>query len=130
MPLIDVTSVLIDPDFAQRINVTRRAQIIDVNGRTVITPTALTPIGVVEPEVPPDFALEADMARDQTDIFVAAFKFKFLGPTDLGGGTTTQPDLITWQGTTYMVKKVLDWTQYGAGWSAAICQIEVPIGGG
>ena len=126
MPFVDVANDLLrDPDFAQTLQVVRQVQTVDGNGMTQITPTPVSPapIGVVVPGVPSDVVLDADYEHNLSDISVYAADFRFLGPT-----ASTQPDQVIWQGVTYLVKAVVDFTQFGAGYSLAICRAESLLG--
>lgn len=122
MPQLDVTDILLDPDFADVIHVTRRPYTIDVNGRPVITPQLLCPIGVITQGTPKGFEQQPDAQVGKAMITVHAFEFQFY-EVETGKASSFQPDLITYNGSIYTVTKVYNWSRYGKGFTA--CQAEL-----
>ena len=118
MPMLDVSDVLLDPDFCETFTVTRRATTVGTNGRTVTTTTTLTPVGVVTPESPDPFQLETDYEH-------AKNRLSIITPTELYAATSAYlPDLITWQNSTYVVKRVSIFQSFGSGFFEAEAELQ------
>lgn len=125
MPLLDVTDLLLDPDFVETIEVIRTTQDVNDRGRVDAKPVTLTPIGSIQPDHPEPVEITDDAERTKSRITVHAYNFRFLGPTD-----TTSPDKVRFQGKDYLVMRVLDWSRFGKGFTAAECEIQAPVGSG
>ena len=110
MPQLDVSFLLLDPMFSDSFTCTRRAESVDGNGRPVITPT-ITPNlrGVITQEDPSDLD-RADDADRVPRVITLITKVQIQG-SSLG----YKPDLITWDGTDYLVTSVKPYSRYGAG---------------
>jgi len=124
MPDLDVSFVLTDPMLADTFSVKRRQDTIDGDG--VTTPTVTSTIttfpgttvplcGVVTQEEPAELMRNPDAQLAPRIIFVAS-TFGFRGVSVSADGLTTyQPDIIVWNGSEYLVKKVLPYSRYGFG---------------
>lgn len=120
MPFLDVSDVLLDPDFASRFDIKRRAETVGSNGRPVVTETLIKKqVGVFTVASPNDLdrlSEEDRMGRN----FVLVTKARLLGPSQSAAGVKYKPDLVVWQGNSYIVKTMEPYTQYGAGFVQAI----------
>lgn len=117
MPLLDVSEILSDPDFADDIIITRSQRSVDNNGRTVDTPGTYFTYGNCQP------AREAQLHQLPDTERIGSF-ISIVTPFRLFALTaTTAPDLVTWKGQFYRVKIVRDWSAYGNGFVEAICEL-------
>jgi hypothetical protein len=121
MAYLDVSSVLLNPVFANKFRVTRRQQGISVKGRVEIVPTIFNNVvGVVTVAHGNDLERlpeEQRMGRN----FVIVTKFRLRGPSGvIALGTQFLSDLILWEGDEHEVKVVEPYTKYGAGFIQAI----------
>lgn len=111
MPLLDVSFMTSDPMLADTFTVTRRTDVVDDKGRT--TPTTVATfndvVGVVTQQDPADLMRRDDGQMVPRMIFVAS-TFLFRGAT-----AGFQPDIITWNGTAYTIKHVMNYSRFGAG---------------
>lgn len=117
MPLLDVSEILADPDFAadDGFAVTRRVATANTYGETTITETAYTAAGVV-------LAGGGDTLTTLQDAQQAASTIEIYTPFKLVVATgTTLADLVEWQGTIYVVSAIQDWGAFGAGFYHATC---------
>lgn len=118
MPLLDVTEVLLDPDFADMSLVChRQIQSVDQDNFPTNTPQSIPFTGVVTV----DRSLEAKrMAAGQTIngaiLIVTQFHLT-------QGRPGLDADVVTYQGRNYRVTFVDPYTAYGAGFVQAHCEL-------
>lgn len=117
MPLLDVTEVLLDPDFCEELVVKRRTQVVDNRGIASYLEQILNPIGVVTQGNPASVQRAADYTVAKGNILVHAYAFVFQEPMEDGAC-----DIVLWNGNNYMVRKSYDWSTYGVGFTAAECE--------
>lgn len=115
MPLLDVSELLLDPDFCQPLTIERRTENTGTDGRNhaglqIITPK---PYGVI---LPVDTAIggnamerEPDMEYRGSAIEVIT-RFRIQGPAP-----GAHPDVIIHDGSRFVVTIVNSLAQYGAG---------------
>ena len=119
MPLLDVSEVLFDPDFADDTLICRRStQTIDVHGRPQFTSADETFTGVV---VPTKSLLLERLAESEVQRGSVTCITTYRLTT---GGGSTEADILVWQGTEYTVVNTDDWSTYGAGFIAATCNLK------
>ncbi len=123
-PFLDVSDVLLDPDFADTVTVLRRAQTVDIHGRAVITESSIPNVlGVVTLLDPNKLVRTPEYTQaPRTISFVT--KARLYGPAEVpgSGGSVYQPDYIQWEGNTFLVTSVLPYTRYGAGFVEATAE--------
>ncbi len=115
MALLDVDSVLLDPDFLDNFIVQRRMETVDNNGYSQLSTTSYTAVGVVNPIAPNDLDRQAGYQVMGRTISVVT-KFALRGEV-----TGEQPDIVLWRGNHYVVKAINLYPQYGAGFIEAEC---------
>lgn len=114
MPFLDVSSVLLDPDFADRFTVIRRVESVSDYGRRVLSLTNLPAVGVVTMASPDDLKrVPEGQTFDRTLSIVSKFPF-------FGASVGYQPDLVLWYGDLYIVVALDPYPQFGAGFSQVI----------
>lgn len=117
MPLLDVSDVLTDPDFADVLTVTRVSSVVGDNGRPVPSLQSEQFVGVVTQADGETFERFADAARVAGSITVTTpFALRVLG-------ANYDADIVTdATGRQFTVVAVADYSRYGAGFVAALCQ--------
>lgn len=117
MPLLDVTSVLFDPDFADAFVVRRRVDGVDTHGRSNPTETVLPDVvGVITAASPNDLdRREGYQASTRSISIVTAFPLF----TETNG---RQPDIVVWAGSNFVVKHVDLYPRFGAGFFQVECE--------
>lgn len=115
MPNLDVSDILLDPDFCEQLTVQRRA-ITMTKGRATTTSTTISPApyGVV-------FSITGDLLRasDQQNMpatIVVHTPFRLRGASP-----GYEPDLVIWNGDNYAVTALDNFSRYGSGFVAATC---------
>lgn len=123
MPGLDVSDVLLDPDFISKgIDCKRTAVIVGNNGRPQTTVTNHKFNGVVTS----NDGFKLDRRPDGTVIKGAINIHTRFVLTE--GDASHQADEITWLGREYIVSQTLPNLQYGRGFIKAICILK-PISG-
>lgn len=122
MPNLDVSDVLLDPDFMSRgLICTRIAVVSGDNGRSKKTETVHKFNAVVttnsgdKMDRKPDGAIITGAINLHTRFILSE------------GDANSQADEIEWQGRKYIVSQVLSNTHYGRGFVKAICELK-PLG--
>lgn len=114
MPSLDVSEVLLSPEFASRVRVIRRNETIDANGRATSTPTIFDGVVAVITTSPPG---NSDN-RDDAQMMPRSIKIRTIFRLR-GVGPGINPDLVVADGITYTVNSILPWTKFGRGFTSA-----------
>jgi hypothetical protein len=117
MPLLDVSEITLDPDFADQLQVTRRGEVVDqATGRSHTTEQTFDEVyGTVTMQDPADL-LRRDDSDSQPRLIFIATPFRMRGVAE-----GFKPDVVTWpipgeEGSTkYTVLKCYPYPRYGAG---------------
>jgi hypothetical protein len=123
MPLLDVSEILFDPDFADSLVCARNTQTVDDGGLATDTQTQTPFVGVV--------------TNDQGDILRRFPEGSYVTGSIMvhsrfpltAGKDGIDADQVMWKGDWYTVFNISDWTTYGAGFTAALCT-PVKLSGG
>lgn len=121
MPEIDVTDVLLDADVAgQSFTVLRRQERVDQYGISSTVVQAISDVlGSVQPTG--DNSLIREDAYDaQAKTLKVITSFRLRG-VSTSAGQNYKPDQIQWNGDTYEVRVVDDFSQFGGGMIEAEC---------
>lgn len=111
----DVSDVLLDPDFNQAFQITRTTETVNNSGRTVETTVTVSTSGVIHPATKEQ--LERVPEADRSSEIIAVYSQTSITP----GSDTLLPDVVAWKGKTYRCVGLMDWTDYGVGFSEALC---------
>ena len=122
MPSLDVSDVLLDPDFVTVDLVCKRIMVaVGDNGRPVKSEQSFQFSGVVTT----NSGQNMDRREDGT-LIKGAIDIHTNTPL-MAGDAGQQADEITWKGKTYYVVQVLDNLHYGGGFNKVICDLK-PLG--
>ena len=122
MPDLDVSDILLDPDFAETITVNRTTQVVSSLGVVSNTITAYSKVAVVTIGPLHDVLRTPDYELANNIITVHIRGFRLIGPEP-----GYQPDVVVWGGDNYVVKKSYNWSHYGAGFTAAECELTATV---
>ena len=118
MPLLDVSDVLDDPDFADTFQVVRNFKTANQRGRTVLTPEPVqNAIGVVQPSSSLNLQRLADGTRSSGSITIWTRY-----PLSDGDGSE-DAHIVFWHNSHWVVRQVDDWSRFGSGYIKAICDL-------
>ncbi|WP_446902999.1 hypothetical protein [Burkholderia sp. YIM B11467] len=121
MAQLDVVDVLLDPDFMDTgLVCNRMTQTIDVHGRALNTPAAIPFAAVVTSDKGDILHRNADGSRIVGSITLHTP----LRLRDGGPDGTADADEIAWQGATYTVVNVNDYSHFGRGFVCATCDLK------
>jgi hypothetical protein len=125
MPDIDVSDLLLDPDFvgvpSQRpgfdgITVRRRQEIVNNHGRAEYAVTTFNEVVASVISIADQAIVRGPDQMHLPQLIEVHTKFALQGPSPGYG-----PDFIVWNGTTFQVNKVQNHSHYGAGFIQADC---------
>lgn len=122
MALLDVSDVLLDPDFADSLVCERLAQNVGDDGIAVNTAKVHRFAGVVTNDSGDKLSRISSGERVEGNIVVhSVFRLQ-----DGSSGMTA--DVVTWRGRRFTVVSVNDWSHFGRGFTAAKCDL-IPLSG-
>ncbi|MGN4066027.1 hypothetical protein ACS0Y7_15590 [Burkholderia gladioli] len=121
MAFLDVTDVLLDPDFMNLgLICNRMTQAVDQSGRATNTTTPITFAAVVTSDKGDILHRNADGSRIVGSITLhTPFRLRDGGPDQ-----TADADEIVWKGATYTVVNVNDYSHFGRGFVCATCDLK------
>ena len=122
MPLLDVSDLILDPDFCEELTIYRRQEIVSNKGRATTTPVLIVPApwGVVEPQEDSPLERKEDF-QDLPQLIEVHTQYRLRSASETGALVEYQPDTIIWNETTFLVMRVINWSKYGRGYIRALC---------
>jgi len=122
MGTIDVTDVILDPDFMDSVVYERNTVTIGNNGLATQTTATGSFLGVVTSNKGDILERLADSERIKGSITIHS---RFV----LNDGSTgTTADIVQWRGRRYTVSNVNDYSHFGRGFVCATCDL-IPLAG-
>lgn len=119
MALLDVSEVLLDPDFTNVVTLIKRTATVNEHGETVLAETPCHISAVVQGDNPEVLERLPQGAR-LSDI-ITVYTRADLEAESEGG----YADVVVWRGKRYQVQDVAeDFMNYGAGFTKAFCMLE------
>ena len=109
---MDLSPVLTDPELGFTAFTVQRTTYIRQNGTSVPSVQTLPASGCIHPGTPEMVQLLPEEERHEEYIVVYTDFALSLGEND-GGAAYTAPDRILWNGGTWRVVKVRDWSMFG-----------------
>lgn len=120
MALIDVSELLLDPDFISSLTLIHRTATVDDFGQTVLTEKTFDTVGSVQP------ASNREMQRLPEALRTSDIRVFYIKSEIQSDGDDQYPDIILFQGFRYQVKSIESWLNYGQGWNMGTCVREKP----
>lgn len=123
MPLLDVTDILFDPDFADTLTCIRQTQTVGDDGIASNATQTVSFVGVVTADSGKELARLAAGSHVSGSILVhTVFRLTNGGPNGIDS------DHVVWNGDEYIVTSINDYSTYGAGFICASCDL-LPLSG-
>ncbi len=110
MALIDVSELMVDPDFVNQFSIIHRTANVNDSGENVITENTVSAIGSIQAGNGDTLKRLPEAARKEKAI--TAYTKTELRADNCGGYS----DIIVWQNQRYQVLIITPWGNYGAGW--------------
>lgn len=120
MAQIDITELLVDPDFIDPISIIHRISTVNNFGENVLVESVATGYGSVQP------ATGKTIQRLPEGLRVADVSEFYVKGTLVTDGSSLYPDILVFRGLRYQVQTVNDYSNWGAGWCQGTCVVEVP----
>lgn len=120
MAQVNVSELLSDPDFTDAIVVISRQPQVDSFGQNRIVEVSFNTIGSVQP------ASGHAVQRLPEALRVANVSTFWFKGTIVASAPGQYSSVLTFKGQRYQVQTVLDWSNWGAGWTEGTCVAEVP----
>ena len=118
MAILDVSNIISDIEFSDFITFIRRAVTVNENGEVIITETSSTIVACVQGLQGSELERQPQAAILHDTIKVYS-KVKLM--SEIAGGYA---DVVVWDNNRYQVKSVVDFVNYGAGYTCATCVME------
>lgn len=120
MAQVDVSDLLLDPDFIDAMTLVHRTFVIDDFGVNQLTEVTQETFGSVQP------ISGRDLQRLPEALRMADVRTFFIKAQIQSDGASQYPDKIVFQGFTYQVQTTTDWLNFGQGWNSGTCVREKP----
>lgn len=116
---IDVSDLLLDPDFVNDLQLIHRTATISSAGKNVITEqAAILTVGSVQP------ASQKDIMRMPEAMRLKDVRGFWIKAEILADGSSQYPDIIVFAGKRFQVMAIEPWNNYGEGWNKGLCVAE------
>lgn len=120
MAQLDVSDLLLDPDFIDEITMIHRTATVNAFGETVLVEASTVTVGSVQP------ASGKEMKRLPESLQTADVRSFFIKAAILSDGTSQYPDILVFQGQRFQIQVVQPWLHWGSGWNQGLVIGEVP----
>lgn len=119
MALIDVSELLVDPDFVDAVMVIRRTTAVNTFGENVVSePTTINTVASVQPASFKQIQRLPEALRSSD---VRSFFIKLAVVQD---STSEYPDILVFGGKRFEIQTAAPWLNFGAGWNEAVAVAE------
>lgn len=120
MGQIDVSDMLVDPDFVDKVTLIHRKPTVDDFGQNNLQECGTSTYGSVQPASGKTLQRLPEALRT-VDVMSFWVKGKIVADQ-----ACKYPDVIVHKGNRYAVQVVFDWTNWGQGWCEGTCVREKP----
>src|SRR5690348_279337 len=120
MALIDVTELMVDPDFVDIMQVVTRREYVDSLGQSHFEENILSTVGSIQP-ASGEVVKKLPESMQTSDVSTFFFKGKIIA-----SAPGKYSSIIIFNGNRYQVQKVNDFSNWGEGFTEGICVVETP----
>lgn len=120
MGQIDITDLLVDPDFVSPLTLIHRKSCVNNHGDNELQEIGIGTVGSVQP------ASGKTLQRLPEAFRVANVMSFWVKGKIVSDGSCAYPDIISYKGSRYAVQVIFDWMNWGAGWCEGTCVREKP----
>jgi len=119
MANIDVSQLMLDPDFVDVITLTTQSTAVNSRGENLLSPAkVVTSVGSVQP------ASGKTLQRLPDGMQLEDVRSFFYKGDIIASEPGKYSSVLEFRGQRYLVRMVMNWNNYGAGWSEGICVAE------
>ncbi|CAB4149605.1 hypothetical protein UFOVP558_12 [uncultured Caudovirales phage] len=115
MAQIDVSDLLLDPDFIDNLTLIHRTSTVSNAGKNVLVETSVATVGSIQP------ASNKQIMRLPEGLQSSDVRAFYIKAPILSDGSSQYPDIILFQGARFAIKTVEPWLNFGAGWNMGVC---------
>lgn len=116
MANVDVTQNLLDPDFVDEIKLITQSARVNSRGESLVSPEKVTiSVGSVQP------ADSETIQRLPDDLRIEDVRSFFYRGEIIASEPGRYSSVLEFRGKRYLVRMVVDWGNYGPGWTEGIC---------
>lgn len=115
MAQLDVSDVLLDPDFIDKISLVHRSTTVNSRGENILSETCFNTVGSVQPVTGKEFMRVPD------DLRTSDVRSFYIKAEIISDGSCQYPDLILFQGQRFQILNVMPWLNWGQGWNQGLC---------
>lgn len=120
MAEIDVTDLMSDPDFVDKVSLVTRTPFINSLGENTLKEVTLETVGCVQP------ASGRVIQRIPEAMRVANMTSFWIKGTIIASAPGKYSSILVFKGQRYQVQTVFDWSNFGRGYTEGTCVAEVP----
>lgn len=117
---IDVSELLVDPDFVDKMIHIPRTPQVNSKGQNILSSVSIDTVGCVQP------ASGRTLSRLPEALRLANISEFWLKGVIVASSPGRYPDILVFAGIRYQVQTVLDYTNWGQGWTEGTCIAQVP----
>lgn len=112
---LDLSDIITDSDFADKVSIIRRTAVVDQTGINIITEEIIETLGSVQPPSAGEVmrAPEGLRSKDLKSFWV---RQELLARVEDG-----YPDVLVFNGRRFQIISVQNWNNFGTGYSQGIC---------
>lgn len=121
MAQLDVSELMVDPDFVDDIRVVSRTPQVNSLGENVLTECSVATIGSVQPA---DYKTVKRLPEALQNEDVSSFWVK--GPSIVASAPGKYTTILVFRGRRFQVQTVADWSNFGEGYCEGTCVAEKP----
>lgn len=122
MAQIDVSELMVDPDFIDKITLIHQSSSVNSHGENVIGETSVYTVGSVQP------ANEKAIKRLPDALQVSDMSSFWVKGVIIATEPGKYTDVLVFRGKRYQIVSIQNWSNFGAGFSEGICVEEQPSG--
>lgn len=112
---IDVSDLLLDPDFTDPLTLIHRTSTVSSLGKNTLVETRVDTYGSVQP------ISGKDMVRVPEALKMSDIRTFFIKAEILSDGASQYPDIIEFFSQRYQIISVEPWLNFGEGWNKGLC---------
>lgn len=120
MSRIDVSELMTDPDFIDKVQLVSRVSQVNSLGENLVSESTVNTVGCVQP------ASGKALTRLPQALRLTNVSSFWLKAPIIASEPGKYSSILVFKGRRYQVQTVMDWSSWGAGWTEGTCVAEAP----